>query len=112
MIGAALIAVFACAGCSGGDMSSPPDQSVSRDLGVADLSAGDLTVGDLSVGDLAGGDLATPPTSWTIVGTGSGLGGGVSTGVNLQLEGAIGVPGPRSVSAGAGFSVEPLIPGR
>ncbi len=63
--------------------------------------------------DLAGHpDLGTLPSSWTVSAFSNGLGGGVSSAAGFTLEGAVGVPGPRTTSSANGFSVEPLVPGR
>jgi hypothetical protein len=83
--------------------------TVSFSINVTSTDGGtDLEVVDLSRPD----DMATLPSTWTVFGAGSGLGGGVSSGGGLTLEGAIGIPGPRAVSSGGGFTVEPLVPGR
>jgi hypothetical protein len=55
------------------------------------------------------GQVAGPPM-YTVTGFPSGLGGGVSSGGGLTLEGAIGLPGPRVASTSGALSVEPLIP--
>ena len=47
---------------------------------------------------------------YSVTGFVSGLGGGVSSGGGLILEGAIGVPGPRVASTNGALSVEPLVP--
>jgi hypothetical protein len=55
--------------------------------------------------------LASAVATWTVVAHARGL-GGVMTGPGFVLEGAIGLPGPRTVAAAPGFSVEPISPAR
>ena len=56
------------------------------------------------------GSVAPGPPGYSVTGFTSGLGGGVSTGGALTLEGAIGLPGPRVAAGNGALTVEPLVP--
>lgn len=89
-------------------------------IAIAGATAAALLVGcggsttpmdQASIADLATAqDLASAAPSYSVTGFASGLGARVSASGIWSLEGAVGIPGPRTTSSGGAWTVEPLLP--